>query len=133
MPDSLPALEAQRQQLLQEFSRLGDLRPGSITPTRGTCGTPACHCHQSGDPGHGPNFRLTYKVDGKTITESLPTVAAQRKAEREVAEFRKFRQVSERFVEVNSRICRLRPVEEAEQSPEEKKRPRPSSGRWPRK
>jgi len=133
MPDSLPALEAQRQQLLQEFSRLGDLRPGSITPTRGTCGTPACHCHRPGDPGHGPNFRLTYKVDGKTRTESLPTVAAQRKAEREVAEFRKFRQVSEKFVDVNSRICRLRPVEEAEQSLEEKKRSRLSSGRLPRK
>jgi len=133
MPDSLPALETQRQQLLQEFSRLGDLRPGSITPTRGTCGTPGCHCHKPGDPGHGPNFRLTYKADGKTITETFPTLAAQRKAEREVAEFRKFRQISDSFVDVNSRICRLRPVEETEQSVEEKKRPKPSSERSPKR
>ena len=88
MSDSLNALEDKRQRLLREFSELGDLRPGSITATRGTCGTANCHCHRAGDPGHGPNLRLTYKVDGKTVTETFPTLAAQRKAEREVAEFR---------------------------------------------
>ena len=132
MSDSLHALESQRQQLLGEFSELGDLRPGSITATRGTCGTANCHCHRAGDPGHGPNLRLTYKVDGKTVTETFPTLAAQRKAEREVAEFRKFQQLSSSFVEVNSQICRRRPVEEAEQSAEEKKRPKRSSGRSPK-
>jgi hypothetical protein len=40
--------------------------------------------HQPRQPGHGPNFRLTYKVDGKTISEALPTPVAIQKAEREV-------------------------------------------------
>ena len=31
MPDTLSVLEADRSQLLEEFLRLGDLRPGSIT------------------------------------------------------------------------------------------------------
>ena len=83
--------------------------------------------------GHGPNLRLTYKVDGKSVTETFPSVAAQRKAEREVAEFRKFQQLSGSFVDVNSQICRRRPVEGAEQSAEGKKRPRRSSGRSPKK
>ena len=77
---------------------------------------------------HGPNFRLTYKVEGKTLSESLPTPAAIRKAEREVAEFRKFQELSREFVETNTAICRLRPVEEPE-TEQEKKRRKPSGRR----
>jgi hypothetical protein len=49
-----------------------------------------------------------------------------RKAEREVAEFRNFQRLSQEFVEVNFRICRLRPVEEESLSAQEKKRPKQS-------
>src|SRR3977135_3011558 len=88
MPQSLPDLEQRRARIAQRIAELGDLRPGSITPTSGRCGKPECHCHQPGQPGHGPHFRLTYKVEGKTISEALPTPAAMQKAEREVEEFR---------------------------------------------
>jgi len=128
MSDSLPELQKRRRDLLAEFSQLADFRPGSITATRGRCGNPNCHCHKPGEPGHGPNLRLTYKVDSKTITESFATPAAQRKAEREVAEFVRYRELSRAFVEVNAQICRARPVEET-LSPEEKKRPKRSARR----
>ena len=124
MPDSLAALEAERQTLLDQISRLGDLRPGSITATRGRCGNSHCHCHQPNDPGHGPNDRLTYKCKGKTVTETFPTPLAQRKAQREIAEFRKFQQLSRALLEVNERICRLRPLPEPATGEQEKKRPR---------
>ena len=91
--------------------------------------SPSCRCHQAGEPGHGPNFRLTYKVEGKTVSESLPTPAAIRKAEQEVAEFRKFQKLSQEFVETNTAICRLRPAEEEPQTGQEKKRLKPSSKR----
>lgn len=71
MPDSLPELERRRADLLAQISHLGDFRPGSITATQGRCGNPNCHCHKPGESGHGPTLRLTYKVDGKTITESF--------------------------------------------------------------
>ena len=80
----------------------------------------------SGDPGHGPNLRLTHKVRGKTVTEALPTSAAVRKAEQEIAEFRHYQQLSHELVEVSERVCRLRPVADT-LSPEEKKRPRRSA------
>lgn len=35
-------------------------------------------------------FQLTQKVDGKTVTQNLPSPAAVRKAESEIAEFRRF-------------------------------------------
>jgi len=107
--------------VLAEISELGDFRPGSISATSGRCGTPSCHCHQPDDPGHGPNSRLTYKVDGKTVTESFPSAAAQRKAEREVAGFRKYQDLSRTLIETNEKICRARPVEDT-LTPQEKKR-----------
>ncbi len=123
MPDSLAEMERRRTALTQRIGQLGDLRAGCITGTSGRCGKPNCHCHQPGQPSHGPNLRLTYKVDGKTISESLPDSAAVQKAEREVAEFRKFQQLSREFVEVNGHICHLRPIEEPSPTTQEKKRP----------
>lgn len=121
MPESLAALELQRQDLLHQFEGLGDLRRGSITGTGGRCGTAGCHCHRSGDPGHDAHSRLTYKRQGKTVTERLSSPSAERKAEREIAEFRRYQELSRAFLEVNEKICRLRPVEET-LTPEEKKR-----------
>jgi hypothetical protein len=66
------------------------------------------------------------------VTEALPTGAAVRKAEREIAAFRRFQQLSEELVEVSEQICRLRPVEEA-LTPQEKKRLRRSSKKSARK
>jgi hypothetical protein len=125
MPDSLQELEVRRTALLKQFIQLGDLRSGSISNTSGRCGKPNCHCHQPGQPVHGPNPRLTYKVQGKTVTESLPTPAAQKKAQREIAEFRHFELLIREFLEVNDKICRARPVEQPP-APQEKKRQRRS-------
>jgi hypothetical protein len=119
MEHPLAALEQKRSALLQEISQLGDFRPGSITGTGGRCGSPSCHCHRPYDPGHAPHPRLTYKINGKTVSESFPSPAAQRKAEAEIESFRHYQELSRSFVAVNEQICRARPVEE---SPEEKKR-----------
>ncbi|MGO9255752.1 MAG: DUF6788 family protein [Bryobacteraceae bacterium] len=89
MPKSLESLAQRRVQITDRIAALSDLRCGPVTSTTGRCGKPNCHCHQPKDPGHGPNLRLTYKVNGKSVTESLPDQAAIRKAEREIAEFRK--------------------------------------------
>ncbi len=126
MTHSLADFEQRRQAIAQQIAQLGDLRAGSITSTSGRCGKPDCRCHQPGQPVHGPNLRLTYKVGGKTVSESLPSPAAIHKAESEVAEFRKFQQLSREFVETNAEICQLRLNEGEPQTDQEKKRPKPS-------
>ncbi len=128
MPRSLEDLEQQRSAIVHQLTDLGDFRPGSITTTSGRCGKPNCRCHRPHQPPHGPTDRLTYKVEGKTISESLPNPAALAKAEREVAEFRNYQQLSQQFVEVNTQICALRPVAESAPSAQKKKR-RKSSAR----
>lgn len=132
MTDALSALEAQRAQTQFQISRLGDMRSGSITSTGGRCGNPGCHCRRPDDPGHGPFYRLTRKVNGKSVTETFSTAPALRKAQQEVEEFHRFRQLSHDLLEVNEQICKLRPVEDT-LTAQEKKRPKRSNKKSPKK
>lgn len=126
MSNPLPALEMQRAAIQQQIAQLGDMRSGSITTTGGRCGNPHCHCHEKDDPGHGPFFRLTRKVDGKTVTETFATPTALRKAQKEIGEYHRFRELSRDLLETNEKICRARPIEDI-LTPEEKKRLRRST------
>jgi hypothetical protein len=120
--ESLVVLEQQRSSILMQILELGDFRGGSITAISGRCGKPNCRCHQPDQPGHGPNFRLTRKVNGKTVSESFASAAELRKAQREVETFHRFRQLSQELREVNESICQARPVEDT-LSLQEKKLP----------
>lgn len=111
MPDDLASLEIERSRILERFLGLGDLRPGSITTVVRRCGKPSCHCAKPNDPGHDPQFRLTRRVAGKTVTETFPNPSALRKAQQEVTEFHRFQELNEKLVNINQRICELRPVE----------------------
>ena len=60
------------------------------------------------------------------MSETFASPAELRKAQREVEAFHRFRQLSCELLEVNEKICRLRPVEEASLNQQEKKRQAPS-------
>ena len=127
MSESLIALEQQRSAILSRIVDLGDFRSGSITAISGRCGKPECRCHQPNQPVHGPNFRLTRKVNGKSVSETFASPAELRRAQREVEAFHRFRELSRELLEVNEKICRARPLEDT-LTPQEKKR-RNRSGR----
>ncbi|MGA7631594.1 MAG: DUF6788 family protein [Terriglobales bacterium] len=127
MPESLADLEQQRSAVFQQLLQLPDFRSGSITATQGTCGKPTCRCHQPNQPGHGPNFRLTRKVKGKTVTETFATAVELHKAQREVATYHRFRELSQKLLEISEKICRVRPLEQ--ELTRAKKKPRKSSNR----
>lgn len=128
MSESLAVLEQQRAVILGRILNLGDFRSGSITSITGRCGKPDCRCHKPGQSGHGPNYRLTRKVHGKTVSETFASPAELRKAQREVEAFHQFRQLSREWLEVNEKICRARPIQES-LTEVEKKRPKQSSMR----
>ncbi len=127
MPETLAVLEKQKADFLRRIASSGDLRRGSITTTSGKCGKPTCHCARPGDAGHGPNYRLTRKVQGKTVTETFESQAALRKAQREVAAFHQFQDLCEQTVVVSEKICELRPVEDTLTAQEKKRRKRSST------
>ena len=127
MPDPLSPLVDDRSAVLRQISELGDFQPGSIANASRRCGKPGCHCAKPSDPGHGPHAQLTQKIEGKTVTQNLPSLAAVRKAEKEIAEFRKFQTLTGELVDISRKICRLRPIEQTESTAQEKKRRKPSA------
>src|SRR5450759_1401792 len=110
MSDPLAGIEQQRSGILTRILELGDFRSGSITAINGRCGKPICRCHQPNQPGHGPNFRLTRKINGKSVSETFSSAVELRKAQREVEAFHRFRLLSQELLEVNEKICRARPI-----------------------
>ena len=111
----LEGLEAERSRLYQDLSRVGDLRRGSIMVNNRRCGKPNCACANPEHPGHGPQYRLTTKVGGKTHVINIKPGPQLRKIEQEVANHQRFRELSKRIIEVNEEICELRPIPPEEQ------------------
>ncbi len=100
MSDSLPALEERRSQIILEIAQLGHFRPGSIHAQFRCCGKPNCACARDENARHGPLMRLSRKIDGKTVQDTLSDPAQLRKAQREVDTFRRFRDLSAELVQV---------------------------------
>ena len=108
--DELAALEARRAELYAQLSEVGDFRRGSLNAVYRKCGKPNCACAAPGHPGHGPQWNLTRKVNGRTRAEHLKPGPELDKARREIAEYQRFRDLAGQVAEVNEQICLLRPV-----------------------
>jgi len=117
-PDELPELERRREELYRELSRVGDFRPGSLNEVRRRCGKPNCACADPEHPGHGPQYNLTRRVEGRTRTRHLRPGPELDKARREVAEHQRFRDLVGQVTEVNEAICDARPVTPGEDGAE---------------
>jgi hypothetical protein len=109
-PEELAELERRRAELYAELARLGDFRRGSLNEAFRKCGKPNCACAAPGHPGHGPQWNLTRKTDGRTRTVHLRPGPELDKARREVAEYERFRDLVGHVTEVNEAICSARPA-----------------------
>ncbi len=108
--DELAELERRRAELYAELGQVGDFRRGSLNEARRKCGKPNCACAAPGHPGHGPQWNLTRKADGRTRTVHLRPGPELDKARREVAEYERFRDLIGQVTEVNEAICAVRPA-----------------------
>ena len=128
MPDEqIAALERQHAHLRSQFASIGEMRAGSLTERFRPCGKPRCHCAKPGDPGHGPVLSLTRKQAGKTITRIIPAHAGSETQAR-LAEYRRFRQLSKLFIEVNDALSEARLATDS--AAKKNRRPRCSPSRW---
>jgi hypothetical protein len=117
-PD-LAGLEAERARLYAELSGVGDFRRGTLSAVFRRCGKPNCRCARPGERGHGPQWNLTRWAGGKTVTTHPRPGPELEKAEREAAQWERFRLLTGQIAEVNEAICDARPVPAAAgQAPE---------------
>ena len=107
---SLPELEAERDRLYEQLSRVGDFRRGSVSENWRKCGKLNCACAQPGHRGHGPRMLWTRSGGrGKTVGRQLAAGEVE-KVRAELARHAEFAEISRQIVEVNERICEARPV-----------------------
>lgn len=106
----LPQLENERARLRAEIDTVGDFRPGSLSAVMRRCGKANCVCADPSHPGHGPQHILTKKIAGKTVSVHLRPGPELDKVTAEVANYRRFKTVVEKLIEVNENICQARPV-----------------------
>ena len=113
-------LDARREAILRELASIGDLRPGSLFERYRKCGKPGCHCAREGDPGHGPNWVLTARVNGRAVTRAIPRGAvAETRAQ--IGEYKRLRALTAELVQVSEGLCHARLAAEREAGREVKK------------
>lgn len=129
----LEELEAERRRLYEDLSHIGDFRRGTIAQNYRRCGKSNCCCGEADHPGHGPQYLLMTKVEGRSRAQNLRAGAELDKTRREVENQRRFRDLVQQIVAVNERICAGRPIAysaaEIERARLKKKLPRSSRQR----
>ena len=107
---SLQDLELRRKDLFRQMENLGDFRRGTLSVNYRKCGKSNCVCARKDHPGHGPQYLWNVNSAGKTHARNLPLGPELEKVEKEVERYHAFLRLSQELVEVNHRICQLRPV-----------------------
>jgi hypothetical protein len=110
MTDTLEELERKRSSLYQGMQALGDFRPGTISVNFRKCGKKRCACAQPGHRGHGPQYLWNTTSGGRSRAQNLRLGPELEKVRQEVENHQVFLRLSRELVEVNERICRLRPA-----------------------
>lgn len=118
MEETLGTLERQRESLYQKLRGLGDFRRGTISANYRKCGRKNCVCAKPGHPGHGSQYLWNSTHKGKSYAKNLKLGPEVQKYMKEIASYRRFLSLCEELVEVNEKICNLRPVVEIEEKDE---------------
>jgi len=108
----LADLERRRESLYRQLQETGDFRRGIISVTYRKCGKRNCACSQEGHPGHGPQHLWNTTIKGKSYAKSLKLGPEMEKYLEELANHQRFMKLCDEIVELNERICDVRPVPE---------------------
>ncbi|MBO0809478.1 MAG: hypothetical protein J2P32_14365 [Actinobacteria bacterium] len=106
----LAGLEAERARLYAELGGVGDFRRGTLSAVFRRCGKPNCRCARPGDRGHGPQWNWVRWAGGKTVTTHPRPGPDLDKAQREAAQWERFKSLTGRIEAVNEAICDARPL-----------------------
>jgi len=75
--DRLAAYERQYRDLARQLADIGYIAGGSLALRPNRCGKPTCRCHDDPPQLHGPYWRWTAKVNGKTVNRRLTQAQAE--------------------------------------------------------
>ena len=137
MPETLEALELERAKLYEQLKTVGDFRPGTISVNFRKCGKKNCCCTRRDHAGHGPQYLWNTTRRGQSRAQNLRMGAQLEKVRKELENHAIFLRLCQELVEVNEKICHLRPVQEVKDEKElealKKKLQKQFSPRWHKK
>lgn len=105
----LETLELEREHLYQQLGSFGDFRPGTISLSHRKCGKKNCACVQKDHLGHS-QYLCTSKKAGRSVAQSFRLGPELEKAQKEIAVYAQFEAWRRQVIEINEKICRLRPA-----------------------
>jgi hypothetical protein len=114
MEDSLQVLEERRKSLCKKIGEIGDFRRGTISVNYRKCGKKNCICAKPGHPGHGPQYLWNTTIKGRSYAKNLKLGPELQKYMEEIDNYRRFLKLGKELVELNEKVCDLRPVPEIE-------------------
>ncbi len=118
MADDLDQLARRYRALAARLGELGFISPGSLARRYTTCGKPGCRCQADPPRPHGPDYQLTRKTGGKTVTTRLTASQAARYAEW-IANQRELRRLITEMEDISRQAAELilRKTPEPDKSP----------------
>ena len=91
-------IEEQIQKIKTALSKIGPMRPGSLSKQYNVCGVSNCRCKDPHSPKkHGPYYQLSYVHRGKSTTRFIrkPEVGEIKK---QLANYKRFKKFTEDWV-----------------------------------
>ena len=114
MEKSLKKLESKKEALHKKLAEVGGFRRGTISVNYRKCGKKNCVCAKRGHPGHGPQYLWNTTIKGKSFAKNLKLGTELKKCMEEIANYKRFLKICDELVQVNEKICDLRPTPEIE-------------------
>lgn len=109
MEEEIKRLEDQRERLCRQISTFGDFRLGAISETHTRCGKKNCACADKSHHGHIRYLWNTTRL-GKSLAQHLRLGPELEQVQKQIDEGHRFQKWDRETLELNEKICRLRPA-----------------------
>jgi hypothetical protein len=107
MTVSQESLEKRIQNIKQQISRLGDLRPGALSQQYNICGNPTCRCKATPPVKHGPYYQISFTRHGKSSSQFVREKDVK-EVQQQLETYRQLRQLVDEWITLSAELSSLR-------------------------
>ena len=101
-------LEAQIEKVKAALSKVGPMRPGSLSKQYSACRKKGCKCVDPVKPQkHGPFYQISYVHRGKSSTQFVRSQFVPQ-VRKQLAAYKKFKALTEKWVALSLELAKLR-------------------------
>jgi hypothetical protein len=104
-------IEAQIEKVKAELTKIGEMRPGSLSQQYSACQKPGCKCVDPVKPQkHGPFYQISYSHRGKSTSQFVRAQFVPQ-VRKQVAAYKKFKALTDKWVALALELSKLKMAE----------------------